>query len=113
MTKPAMPSDEVLSGDMVERYEAEAATFCKETGVMAPGKDAPAAMGGYDADELRHKLWRVWARAVYAERERDELRERLAAVEREAQDALETQTRTIDHLSSDAARAERILAALR
>lgn len=69
--------------DMVERYEAEAATFYTETGVLAPGKDAPAAMGGYDADEVRHKLWRVWARAVYAEREREELRERLAAVERE------------------------------
>lgn len=54
--------------DMIQRYEEEAEAFYQATGVMAPGKDVSAAMHGYDADELRHKLWRMWARAVRAER---------------------------------------------
>lgn len=68
--------------DMIQRYEEEAEAFYQATGVMAPGKDAAAAMHGYDADELRHKLWRMWARAVYAERERDEVRQRADRAER-------------------------------
>ena len=68
--------------DMIQRYEEEAEAFYQATGVMAPGKDAAAAMHGYDADELRHKLWRMWARAVYAERERDEVRQRAERTER-------------------------------
>lgn len=68
--------------DMIQRYEEEAEAFYQATGVMAPGKDAAAAMHGYDADELRHKLWRMWARAVYAERERDEVRHRADRAER-------------------------------
>lgn len=46
--------------DPVEQYEANAEAFYRETRIMAPGKDIPAAMGGYDEHELRAKLWRVW-----------------------------------------------------
>lgn len=46
--------------DAVSSYEELAEQFYDATGVMAPGKDVAAAMGPYDADLLRHKLWRVW-----------------------------------------------------
>ena len=46
--------------DPGEQYEANAEAFYRETRIMAPGKDIPAAMGGYDEHELRAKLWRVW-----------------------------------------------------
>ncbi|MFN7186010.1 MAG: hypothetical protein ACK5VE_06560 [Alphaproteobacteria bacterium] len=44
----------------VERYEADAEAFRRETGFMAPGKDRPAALGGIDADLVLLALWRLW-----------------------------------------------------
>lgn len=46
--------------DTVEQYEANAEAFYRETRILAPGKDVPAAIGDYDEHELRSKLWRVW-----------------------------------------------------
>ena len=48
--------------DAIERYEKMAAQFKKETGLLAPGKDAPAAVAGcpeYDIDH-RRKEWDKW-----------------------------------------------------
>lgn len=53
MTTPPTP-------DAVSSYEDLAEQFYDATHVMAPGKDVSAAMGEYDAELLRHKLWRVW-----------------------------------------------------
>lgn len=45
-----------------DRFEARAEQFYKDTGMMAPGKDVPAAMGGPDVDE-RMEAWRAWTKA--------------------------------------------------
>lgn len=42
-----------------DRYERLAEMFCTQTGMMAPGKDVPAAMGRDDY-ELRAAAWKVW-----------------------------------------------------
>jgi hypothetical protein len=59
------PLREALSGvefifsrpgeDSVERFERLAAAFYRDTGVMMPGKDAPAAGGQPDIEERRKK----------------------------------------------------------
>ena len=50
-----------------ERYEYMAELFYKETGMMAPGKDNPAAFGG--ADELSEReifeAWDKWTAEFY------------------------------------------------
>ncbi len=48
----------MLNDDANERYEKLAAEFYKKHGVMAPGKDEPAAMGQTISDEERMNLWR-------------------------------------------------------
>lgn len=51
----------------LEEFETRAHKFHVATGVMAPGKDVPAAMNGYDEQQLRYKLWCEWCRAEAAE----------------------------------------------
>ena len=58
----------------IEKFEREAKAFYRETGVMAPGKDVPCAIGGYDERQLRHKLFNMWA-------EKEHLRERFFEIE--------------------------------
>lgn len=41
------------------RYEQDAETFYAATGLMAPGKDVPMAMGGQDEQE-RRLAWDLW-----------------------------------------------------
>lgn len=47
----------------LERYEELAAAFHRETGFLAPGKDAPAAAGGFPSEEERRERWRAWCAA--------------------------------------------------
>lgn len=42
------------------RFEATAAAFQRETGMLAPGKDQPAAMGGSPTLEERTAAWEGW-----------------------------------------------------
>jgi hypothetical protein len=42
-----------------DEYEKLADQFYRETGMMAPGKDQPAAMGGPDY-EKRWNAWKNW-----------------------------------------------------
>lgn len=42
-----------------ERYERLTEEFYRETGMMAPGKDVPAAMGSSD-DRTRFNAWYEW-----------------------------------------------------
>lgn len=44
-------------------YEIKAYEFYKETGIMAPGKDQPAAMGNSPDYEERVDAWLDWLRA--------------------------------------------------
>lgn len=66
--------------DPVEQYETNAEAFYHETRIMAPGKDISAAMGGYDEDELRAKLWRVWLEKQHMAERISELESQLSAV---------------------------------
>lgn len=47
----------------LERYEELAAAFHRETGMLAPGKDQPAAMNGSPSLEERAERWRAWCAA--------------------------------------------------
>lgn len=49
-----------------ESFEKLAAEFRRDTGMLAPGKDQPAAFGGSPSQEEREDAWRVWcaSRAV-------------------------------------------------
>lgn len=42
------------------RFDRLAEAFRRDTGMMAPGKDCPAAMGGMDDDEGRMRAWAEW-----------------------------------------------------
>jgi hypothetical protein len=57
-----------------ERYERLAAEFYRETGIMAPGKDSPAATGPFD-EKARWAAWANWLespdRAAPSEHGRD------------------------------------------
>jgi hypothetical protein len=44
----------------LERFEALAEAFRLETGLLAPGKDAPAAAGGFPTEEERAARWLAW-----------------------------------------------------
>lgn len=45
----------------LERFERLATEFYQETGMLAPGKDSPAAIGGDDEDDRRRaEAWVVW-----------------------------------------------------
>lgn len=59
------PTEEEMR-DALERFEIDAAAFYKETGMMAPGKDLPAAMGAGDDRRARHKAWGEWLERRYA-----------------------------------------------
>lgn len=43
-----------------EEYERLAEAFYQDTGLMAPGKDMPAAMGNTVSQEERWEKWREW-----------------------------------------------------
>ena len=43
-----------------ERFERLAAEFYRDTGIMAPGKDQPAGMGGSPSLEERCAAWDKW-----------------------------------------------------
>jgi hypothetical protein len=57
---PLERSPEVASA--LERFERDAAAFHRDTGLLAPGKDQPAAMGGHPTDEERMAAWTAWLR---------------------------------------------------
>lgn len=48
------------SSGALERFEALASAFHRETGLLAPGKDAPAAAGGFPDEAERMTRWRAW-----------------------------------------------------
>ncbi len=48
-----------MAVDSVVLFEVKAEMFRRETGSLAPGKDSPAARGGYDEDAVR-KQWDEW-----------------------------------------------------
>lgn len=52
--------------DAIERFEYMAELFHKETGLMAPGKDSPAAFGATDMEE-RVKKWGDWTEEFYSD----------------------------------------------
>lgn len=60
------PTDEPAPPTPTERYEALAAAFRAETGLMAPGKDAPAEIAA--SYEKRVEAWGEWLRARSAAR---------------------------------------------
>jgi hypothetical protein len=45
--------------DATDRYEVRARVFRNMTGEWPPGKDVPAAVGGYDAEASR-LAWAEW-----------------------------------------------------
>ena len=47
-----------------ERFEYMAELFYKDTGMMAPGKDSPAAFGATNREE-REAAWHRWAEKFY------------------------------------------------
>jgi len=47
-----------------ERFEYMAELFYKDTGIMAPGKDSPAAFGVTEAKE-RDAKWHEWVEEFY------------------------------------------------
>ena len=49
-----------------EQFEYMAELFYKKTGLMAPGKDSPAALGVTDREE-RQDAWKVWVNEFYRE----------------------------------------------
>jgi hypothetical protein len=49
-----------------ERFEYMAELFYKQTGVIAPGKDAPAGFNT-DSDEKRREVWSEWAERFYSD----------------------------------------------
>jgi len=46
--------------DENEQYEQLAAEFYRDTGMMAPGKDVPAAMGCIWSPRERFEKWNEW-----------------------------------------------------
>lgn len=56
--------------DPSEQFDIMAAQFNRETGMIAPGKDAPAAMNSHDRAE-RNEEWRGWSRHWHAQRSRE------------------------------------------
>lgn len=52
--------------DANERFEYMADKFYKDTGMMAPGKDSPAAFGVTDRKE-RMAAWSEWCETFYSE----------------------------------------------
>jgi len=64
------------TGHPIEDFEERAEAFYRDTGVMAPGKSVPVAMGGQWTDEERHDKFDAWwlakkqeVRAVWRELE--------------------------------------------
>jgi len=52
-------AEAISPGDTFARFESMAKQFRKDTGMMAPGKDQPAAMGGPDY-RTRADAWNEW-----------------------------------------------------
>lgn len=63
-----------------ELYEEDAAAFQRDTGLMAPGKDVPAAIGS-DDHERRSAAWRDWCATVLTPRLREPLRRAVEAAD--------------------------------
>lgn len=60
---PAAPAPEATPRNPVADYDRLAEAFRRETGLMAPGKDVPAAMNISDEDEEeRRRRWPEWLR---------------------------------------------------
>lgn len=51
----------------VERYEANAEQFYRDTGYLAPGQSVPLAMADGSYDDRRDALWKAWV----AQRKKD------------------------------------------
>ena len=62
---PSAPREREVAENANERFERHAAAFDKATGMLAPGKDVPAALGGYDEDR-RKELWGVFCAGIRA-----------------------------------------------
>jgi hypothetical protein len=56
------PPPSPAAADALERFERDAEAFHRETGMLAPGKDQPAAMNGSPTDEERMDAWTAWLR---------------------------------------------------
>lgn len=63
----------VVDGRFSERFEEHAAEFCRETGMLAPGKDDPLSDESRDA--LRRDAYEKWVK-----RKNAEMFERLSAL---------------------------------
>jgi hypothetical protein len=56
----AAPSRSSATEAPLERFERLAAEFHRDTGLLAPGKDAPAASGGFPTERERADRWTAW-----------------------------------------------------
>lgn len=64
---------------IAEEFEALAAAFYRETGMMAPGKSMPLEMcGSQPDDDRRAERWRHWLSGVTAEQVRERFHDDLA-----------------------------------
>lgn len=83
-------------------YDALAAAFYRQTGVMAPGKDLPAALADTEVgdDVYRARRWRVWLASPQAqsarERFEDDLRDEHAECLNEASGVSDDEAREIE-----------------
>lgn len=51
---------EAAKADVSEAFELAAEMFYRDTGMLAIGKDQPAAWGNYPTYEQRSAAWRQW-----------------------------------------------------
>ena len=66
--------------DDLTTFERIAAQFKRETGMLRPGKDQAASLGGYPTDEQRRAAWDDWVR-----RKNDELNAQIRTALAQAQ----------------------------
>jgi len=64
----------LCDSNKIETFERIAILFKRDTGLLRPGKDQPAAMGGFPTDEERTAAWNDWVT-----RKNDELDEAIRA----------------------------------
>lgn len=55
---------EELKPSMNEQFELLAERFHRETGLLAPGKDRPAASGALQADDVLSRFWEYWEKTL-------------------------------------------------
>ena len=46
----------------LSRFEELAELFCRDTGMLAPGKDEPMEMPSFVSDEEKRERWKSWMR---------------------------------------------------